>query len=242
MVPVAGGPKPEPLTVTCVFAAPIAVERLVTTGGPGAVTAKGVDTAPPGVATVRVPGPGAALAAMFRVAVIWVGLTTITLVTAIPRLLAVTVEGMAKLVPVKVTETLAPWTPVAGLMDANVGADGMTVNGTALLASPPTVTTTLPVVAPLGTGTTILVAVQLVAIPAPMPLKATVPDPWLAPRLLPVMVTAVPTVPEVGDRLVMLGVAATMLYTDVATLLFVKPLAYATALSVVVALTVTGPL
>jgi hypothetical protein len=39
-----------------------------------------------------------------------------------------------------------------------------------------------------------------------------------------------------------LGVAARMLYTDVATLLFVKPLAYATALSVVVALTVTGPL
>ena len=41
---------------------------------------------------------------------------------------------------------------------------GMTVNATALLATPPTVTTTLPVVAPLGTGTMMLVALQLVGV------------------------------------------------------------------------------
>jgi hypothetical protein len=48
-----------------------------------------------------------------------------------------------------------------------------TVNVNALLATPPTVTTTAPVVAPLGTGTTMLLALQLVGVPA-VPLKVTV--------------------------------------------------------------------
>src|SRR5436309_15970851 len=72
------------------------------------------------------------------------------------------------------------------------------------LAIPPTVTTTFPVVAPLGTGTTILVALQLVGV-APIPLNVTVLVPWLAPKLAPVIVTDVPTNPDVGFRLVMLG-------------------------------------
>ena len=42
-----------------------------------------------------------------------------------------------------------------------------------LLACPPTVTTTLPVVAPVGTGATIEVALQLVGV-ATVPLKVTV--------------------------------------------------------------------
>ena len=50
---------------------------------------------------------------------------------------------------------------------------GVTVNDTPLLATPPTVTTTLPVVAALGTGTTICVALQLVGVAA-VPLKVTV--------------------------------------------------------------------
>jgi hypothetical protein len=48
-----------------------------------------------------------------------------------------------------------------------------TVNVTPLLASPFTVTTTFPVVAPLGTGATIEVALQLVGVAA-VPLKVTV--------------------------------------------------------------------
>jgi hypothetical protein len=43
-----------------------------------------------------------------------------------------------------------------------------------LLATPPTVTTTLPVVAPLGTLTVMLPALQLAAVPALTPLKVTV--------------------------------------------------------------------
>src|SRR5437660_5576223 len=80
-------------------------------------------------------------------------------------------------------------------------ADEVTVKFTPLLAVPPTVTTTLPVVAPLGTDATMLVALQLVVL-AVVPLKVTVP---VVPKLVPVMVTAVPTGPVVGFRLVMAG-------------------------------------
>src|SRR4030081_1117766 len=76
-----------------------------------------------------------------------------------------------------------------------------TVKFTPLLATPPTVTTTLPVVAPLGADATMLVALQLVVL-AVVPLKVTVP---VVPKLAPVMATAVPTGPEVGFRLVIVG-------------------------------------
>ena len=51
---------------------------------------------------------------------------------------------------------------------------GITVNVTGLLAAPPTVTNTGPVVAPLGTLTVMLPLFQLLAVPALMPLKVTV--------------------------------------------------------------------
>src|SRR5438105_11769903 len=81
------------------------------------------------------------------------------------------------------------------------GAEEVTVKFTPLLATPPTVTTTLPVVAPLGTDATMLVALQLVVV-AVVPLKVTAP---VVPKLAPVMVTAVPTGPEIGFRLVIVG-------------------------------------
>jgi hypothetical protein len=62
------------------------------------------------------------------------------------------------------------------------------------------------VVAPAGTGTLIDVALQLVGIPD-APVKFTVLLPCDEPKLLPVIVTAVPTAPEVGEMFVMLGVA-----------------------------------
>jgi hypothetical protein len=80
------------------------------------------------------------------------------------------------------------------------------VNFTPLLATPPTVTITLPVVAPVGTDITIVVAFQLVAVPADVPLNDTVLVPCGLPKFVPVMVTEVPTCPEAGFRLVMLGV------------------------------------
>ena len=37
----------------------------------------------------------------------------------------------------------------------------------------------------------------------------------MAPKFVPVMVTAVPTAPEAGDRLVMLGIGTTVKFTPV---------------------------
>jgi len=70
---------------------------------------------------------------------------------------------------------------------------------------PSTVATTIfPVVPADGTGTATEVALQLVGV-AVVPLNLTVLLPWVDPKLLPVIVTEVPTVPEVGERPVMLG-------------------------------------
>jgi hypothetical protein len=83
----------------------------------------------------------------------------------------------------------------------------VTVNSIPLLATPPTVTTTLPVVAPVGTGTAMLAALQFVGVAA-VPLKVTVLVPWVVPKFAPAIVTEVPTGPELGVRLVIEGAAA----------------------------------
>jgi hypothetical protein len=83
----------------------------------------------------------------------------------------------------------------------------VTVKLTPLLFVPPTFTTTLPVVAPEGTVTWILPLPHDVTV-AVVPLKVTVLVPWVEPKLVPAMVTDVPTRPEVGERLLMFGVWA----------------------------------
>src|SRR4029077_5358648 len=80
----------------------------------------------------------------------------------------------------------------------------VTVKFTPVLATPPTVTTTFPVVAPAGTGATMFVAFQLVGVPA-VPLNVTVLVPCVVPKFVPVIVTEMPTGPEVGFRLLMVG-------------------------------------
>src|SRR5579884_2740114 len=107
-----------------------------------------------------------------------------------------------KFAPVMVTAV--PTGPDPGDKLLMLGAGMVTVKAMPLLTCPPTVTVTLPVVAPVGTGATMLVALQLVGT-AVVPLKLTVLVPWVAPKFAPVMVTAVPTAPEAGDRVVMLG-------------------------------------
>jgi hypothetical protein len=98
-----------------------------------------------------------------------------------------------------------PAPPVTGDKVVILGA--VTVNGLPLLTTPPTVTTTLPVVAPVGTAALIDVALHRVIVVAVVPLNFTVLVPWVVPKPLPVIVTDVPAPPEVGDRLVMLGAA-----------------------------------
>lgn len=88
----------------------------------------------------------------------------------------------------RVTVGVAPFAvkfvPVT-LINVPTGADvgvklvmvggGITVKLTPLLATPPTVTTTLPVVAAVGTGATMLVELQLLGV-AVLPLKVIVLD------------------------------------------------------------------
>ena len=85
-----------------------------------------------------------------------------------------------------------------------LGPGLVTVKGTPLLATELTVTTTLPVVAPFGTGTEMDVGLQLVGAAVTL-LKVTVLVPWEAPKLVPVIVTEIPIKPEVGLRLVIVG-------------------------------------
>jgi hypothetical protein len=129
-----------------------------------------------------------------------------------------------KLVPVIVTEV--PIGPEEGERVVMLG--GMTVNATPLLGTPPTVTTTLPVVAPLGTGTTMLVLLQLAGV-AGVPLKVTALVPCDAPKFVPVIVSEVPTGPNVGFKLVIVGVGMTVKDTP----LLASPLTVTTTFPVV---------
>jgi len=109
----------------------------------------------------------------------------------------------------------------AGLREVMLGGGGtVAVKVTALLlrlATPPITTTTGPVVAPEGTTTVMLVALQLVAVPADTPLNVTLVTPCDAPKFEPAMITEVPTGPDVGFRLTIVGVSVKF------TVLLAKP-------------------
>ena len=70
------------------------------------------------------------------------GLLTITLLAVTPGLLTATVAPLMKLVPVRVVDTLVPWTPFAGLTEVSVGAGGFAVNTAGPLVPPLVVTVT----------------------------------------------------------------------------------------------------
>lgn len=124
-------------------------------------------------------------------------------VAAVPLNLIVLLPCVVpKLTPVIVID--APTAPEVGDRLLMLGA---TVKLTPLLAVPLTVTTTLPVVAPLGTGATIFVLLQLVGV-AVVPLNLIVLVPCFDPKPDPLMVTDAPTAPDVGERELMLGPAA----------------------------------
>jgi hypothetical protein len=126
-----------------------------------------------------------------------------------------------KFVPVIVTEV--PMAPDVGFRVAMLGAEVVTAKLTLLVATPPTVTATLPVVAPVGTGATMLEALQLVGV-AVVPLNVTVLVPCVEPKFAPLIVTDVPTGPEVGLRLVMFGDPDVPTANDALTLGFKLPL------------------
>jgi hypothetical protein len=132
-----------------------------------------------------------------------------------------------KFVPVIVTGV--PTAPAVTDKLVMLGA-GTTVNATPELATPPAaVTTTLPVVAPLGTVAVILLAPQLVIVVALVPLKVTPPLPCVAPKFDPAITIDDPTAPVFGVNEVMLGAAVTVKVTP----LLDKPETVTTTLPVV---------
>lgn len=84
------------------------------------------------------------------------------------------------------------------------------MNAIPALATPLTVTTTLPLVAPVGTVTTMEVSLQLVMEVAVVPLKVTVLEPCVAPKFVPVIVTDAPTAPVSVERPLIVGVGRTV--------------------------------
>jgi hypothetical protein len=143
--------------------------------------------------------------------------------------------------------TDAPTAPVVGERLVMLGA-ATTVNDTLLLFTPLAFTTTEPFVDPVGTVATIDVALQLAIVVAVVPLNATEPDPWLAPKLAPVIVTDAPTAPEVGETLVILGVPSTVKLTPLlalpptvtATLPVVAPVGTVATIDVVLQLVIVA--
>ena len=191
-------PKPVPMIVTGIPGWPLFGLRLVMFG----VTVNGTALLekPPTV-TITLPVPAVALG------------TSTTMLMA-PQLVAD--AG----VPLKETVLVpcdAPKFDPEIVTDVATGPDvgdrlvmlGVTVKGTPLLARPPTVTITLPVVAPLGTGTVMPVSPQLAGV-AGVQLKVMTLVAWVAPKLVPVMVTEVPTGPVVGERPVIWGPVTVM--------------------------------
>src|SRR3989442_471317 len=174
--------------VTLVPTGPLAGVKLVTVGGLMTVKLPALLAVPPGVATLI--GPLEAPAG--TVAVIAVAELTVKLALT---LLNSTAVAPLKLVPLMVTVVPAP--PLVGEKLVIVGG-GMTVKLLALLAVPPAVVTLIgPVEAPLGTVAAIEVD-EFTVKPALTPSNRTA----LAPvKLVPLMVTLVPTPPLAGEKL-----------------------------------------
>src|SRR5712691_8054254 len=108
------------------------------------------------------------------------------------------------LVNVRVEVVVVPASLPVCCTRAMFAAGVVIVKAMGLLAWPPTVTVTLPLVAPLGTGATMLVALQLVGVAA-VPLNLTVLVHCVVPKFVPVIVTGVATGPELTERLVIFG-------------------------------------
>jgi hypothetical protein len=196
---------PVPTMATAVRFAPsdpLAGEMLENTGVLTVKDPVPVTTSLPVVTTTSL-APAAAPAAIAMLHVKCVELVTVTLlaVTLVPLKVTVVVP-FTKFVFDPTIATLvreSPLYPLDGVMLVNVGVPGVeTVYVAPLLDALDELTTqTVPVVAPVGTVTTIDVALHEVTV-ATKPLNSTNPVPCVALKFVPVIVTDEPTIPLVG--------------------------------------------
>jgi len=160
-------PKFAPVIVTDVPTNPDVGFRLVMLGA-AAVTVKLTPllAAPPTVTTTfPVAAPvGTVATTLVALQLVAVAATPLNVTVLVPC-------DAPKFTPVIVTDV--PTNPAVGFRLVILGPGTVIANFTPLLATPPTVTTTFPLVVPAGTGTTMLVALQLVGVPA-IPLNFTV--------------------------------------------------------------------
>ena len=191
IVPVA--PKFVPVIVTVAPTAPVVIERLAMLGATKTVNAFPLLSTPLAWTTTLPFVAPAGTGTLIDVAVQLVGVEAVLLNFTVPVV-------VPKFVPAMVIDV--PTTAELGERLVMLGA-ATTVNAFPLLATPPTVTTTFPFVAPAGTVVTIEVAFQLVVV-ASVVLNLTVP---VVPKFVPVIVTVAPTAPEAGDKLLMIGAA-----------------------------------
>jgi len=184
--------KLVPLIVTLVPTGPLAGVKLEMVGGLMTVKLAALLAVPAEVVTLI----GPVVEPVGTVAVIVVAEATVKLALA-P--LNSTALAPVKLVPLIVT--LVPTGPLAGVKLVTVGGL-MTVKLAALLAVPAEVVTLIgPLVAPSGTVAVIVVAEATVKL-ALAPLNSTAVAPV---KLVPLIVTLVPTGPLAGVKLVMVG-------------------------------------
>ena len=179
---------------------------------------------PPTVTTtVPVVAPGGTDATML-VALKFDGIVAVPL-----KLTEIAARAFPKFAPVIVIGV--PTGPDAGFRLVMLGG-GITAKTAPLLAMPPTVTTTFPVAAPMGTGATMFVALQLVGVTT-VPLNATVLVPCTGPKFAPLIATGAPIIPDVGFRLVMVGIGWV-------TVIVAVPVFVLSATEVAVSVTVGG--
>jgi len=189
--------KFAPVIVTFVPTGPLVgvKDEIVGAGGGVTVTVKAfaLVAVPPGVVTAI----GPVVAPLGTVAWRAVSETTVNDAVVPPK---VTLVVPVKLVPPIVTFT--PTGPLVGAKDVIVGAGGVTVNAVALVAVPPgAVTTIVPVDAPAGTVAVSDVS-EATMNDAPVPPNFTLVVPV---KLVPVIVTVMPTGPLAGLNDVIVG-------------------------------------
>jgi hypothetical protein len=147
------------------------------------------------------------VAVLVKVAVMEVALTTTTLLMVKPVTagVATTVDPVTKFVPVRVTFVATPRSSELGEMDVSVGAGvPTTVNVTALLVAPPTVTVTFRAVT-AAVAVIVQVALTVVAVGAGVVIAQVTPVPLTFTAVAPVRFwpprttgTTVPWLPELG--------------------------------------------
>jgi hypothetical protein len=196
-------PKFEPDMVTVVPTVPDVGERLEMLGAATTVKLTPLLATPPAAVTTTLPvvAPDGTTAVMLLA-------LQLEIVAVFPLKATLPLPWLGPKFDPAIT-TDAPTAPVLGVKLLMLGA-AVTVKETPLLVPPPlplTVTTTFPVVAPLGTVAVMLVELKLVMV-ADLPLKVTVALDLLEPKLLPAITMDELTAPVFGVRLVIVGAVA----------------------------------